>query len=96
MLLLTLDLCWTAHGGGRAGFHPGGRGGGGLVEWRTGFFLSPLPTPNLGGGGGGWGGISPLFFANTEIKSKLNHEICHQGIINSWLYYLVALLLLIR
>ena len=29
----------------------------------------------------------PLFFANTIVKSKLNHETWHQGIINSWLCY---------
>ena len=48
-----------------------------------------------GGGGGGFnpplrisgGDIPPLFFVNTKVKSKLKHEICHHGIINSWLCY---------
>ena len=61
-----------------SGFHPGGRGGGG------------------GGGGGDRGvspppqnlwGISPHYFL---LIQKLNHETCHQRIINSWLCYLLG------
>ena len=46
-----------------------------------GFF--DCPTQNLWEGGY----PPPLFYANTKVKSKLNHETCHQGNINSWLCY---------
>ena len=43
--------------------------------------------------GGGGGGVQPSHseflgsFANAKVISKLNHEICHQDIMNSWLCY---------
>ena len=56
-------------------YQPHARNKQGFIQ---GFFDPPPHSESLGGGG-----IS----VNTKVKSKLNHETSHQGIINSWLCY---------